>query len=123
VPIAGNVFLLLVLAVGFLAAALGLGLLVSSFAETQVQAVLGVLALTLPSILLSGFFFERSLMPQVMQWVGYALPLTYFLEILRGIILRGAGIGELWRPVVAMLFLAGLLVAGASIRFSRRAVS
>ena len=67
VPTAGSIPLLLVLAVGFLAAALGMGLLVSNLAETQVQAMLGVFALTLPSILLSGFFFERSLVPPVMQ--------------------------------------------------------
>ena len=123
VPIAGSVVLLLVLAAWFLAAALGLGLLVSTIAETQVQAVLGVLALTLPSILLSGFFFERALMPPVMQWVGYALPLTYFLEILRGIVLRGADLGELWASVLPMLGLAALLLVGASIRFAQRATS
>jgi ABC transporter DrrB family efflux protein len=120
VPIAGNIWLLLVLASGFLLAALGLGLLVSSAAETQVQAMLGVFALTLPSILLSGFFFERSLMPPIMQWIGYVLPLTYFLEILRGIILRGAGMAELWPSVAAMLALATVLLIASSIRFARR---
>ena len=121
VPIAGSLPLLLVLAIGFLAAALGLGLLVSTFARTQVQAMLGVLALTLPSILLSGFFFERPLMPPVMQWVGYAIPLTYFLEILRGIVLRGATLDELWQPVAAMLVLTAVLLVAASVRFARRA--
>ncbi len=120
VPIAGSVPLLLLLALGFLAAALGMGLLVSTAAETQVQAMLGVLAFTLPSILLSGFFFERSLMPPIMQWIGYAIPLTYFLEILRGIVLRGAGLAELWPPVVAMLVLAASLLIGASVRFARQ---
>jgi ABC-2 type transport system permease protein len=123
VPIAGSIPLLLVLAVGFLAAALGMGLLVSTVAETQVQAMLGVFALTLPSILLSGFFFERSLMPPVMDWLGYAIPLTYFLEILRGIVLRGASLEELWQPVAAMLALASLLLVAASVRFARRATS
>ncbi len=120
VPIAGSVPLLLLLSIGFLAAALGLGLLVSSVAQTQVQAMLGVLALTLPSILLAGFFFERSLMPPVMQWIGYGIPLTYFLEILRGIILRGAGLAELWPTVLAMNFLAFIVVVAASVRFARR---
>jgi ABC-2 type transport system permease protein len=123
VPVAGSIPLLLILAAGFLAAALGMGLLVSTVAETQVQAMLGVFALTLPSILLSGFFFERPLMPPVMQWLGFAIPLTYFLEILRGIVLRGAGLDELWQPVVAMLALATILLAAASIRFARRATS
>ena len=123
VPIAGSIPLLLLLSIIFLAAALGLGLLVSTMAQTQVQAMLGVVALTLPSILLSGFFFERALMPPVMQWVGYLIPLTYFLEILRGIVLRGAGVAELWQPIVAMLVLAIVLLVGSSIRFARRAVS
>jgi len=120
VPIAGNVPLLFVLSIGFLMAALGLGLLVSSVARTQVQAMLGVFALTLPSILLSGFFFERSLMPPALQWLGYAIPLTYFFEILRGIILRGAGAADLWVPITAMLALGLLVLIGASIRFTRR---
>lgn len=119
VPIAGSVGLLLVLALGFLVAALGLGLFVSAVARTQVQAILMVFALTLPSILLSGFFFERDLMPPVMQWVGYAIPLTYFLEILRGIILRGAGLDALWPSVAAMLALGALLISVASVRFAR----
>jgi ABC transporter DrrB family efflux protein len=123
VPIAGSVTLLVVLSLGFLMAALGLGLLVSSAAENQLQAMLGVLGLTLPSILLSGFFFERSLMPPVMQWVGYAIPLTYFFEILRGIILRGAGLNDLVQPVVAMLVLGSVVLLGASIRFTRRSSS
>jgi len=108
-----------VLAAGFLLAALGLGLLVSSIARTQIQAILMVFALTLPSILLSGFFFERDLMPTVMQWIGYAIPLTYFLEILRGIVLRGAGLDSLWPSVTAMLALGLALVTVASIRFAR----
>ncbi len=119
VPIAGSLVLLITLSLGFLMAALGMGLLVSSAARTQVQAMLGVLALTLPSILLSGFFFERSLMPPVMQWVGYLIPLTYFFEILRGIILRGAGLTDLVSPVIAMLALGAFVLVAASIRFTR----
>jgi ABC-type multidrug transport system permease subunit len=123
VPIAGSVPLLLTLSLGFLVAALGLGLLVSSSARTQVQAMLGVLALTLPSILLSGFLFERSLMPPLLQWIGYLIPATYFFEILRGIILRGAGLDQLW-PAAAAMFALGLAVLlAASVRFARRAAS
>ena len=123
VPIVGSVPLLLVLSMGFLMAALGLGLLVSSVAKTQVQAMLGVFALTLPSILLSGFFFERALMPPLLQWLGYLIPLTYFFEILRGIILRGATAADLWGPIVAMLTVATVVLLGASIRFTTRGES
>jgi ribosome-dependent ATPase len=119
VPIAGSLTLLLVLAAGFLVAALGLGLLVSSAAQNQMQAILFTFASTMPSILLSGFFFERDLMPPVMQWLGYAIPLTYFLEILRGIVLRGAGLDTLWPAVTAMLGLGAFLIIVASIRFAR----
>lgn len=118
VPIAGSVALLVVLSLGFLMAALGLGLLVSSAAANQLQAMLGVLGMALPSILLSGFFFERSLMPPVMQWVGYLIPLTYFFEILRGIILRGASLADIAGPVIAMLALGSAVLLAASIRFT-----
>jgi ABC-type multidrug transport system permease subunit len=120
VPIAGSLGLLLVLGAGFLLVALGLGLLISSLARTQVQAFLMTFAVTLPSILLSGFIFERDLMPSVLQWLGYAIPLTYFLEILRGIVLRGAGLPALWPSVTAMLLLGFALLGIASFRFSQR---
>jgi ribosome-dependent ATPase len=120
VPIAGSVPLLLGLGAAFMLVALGLGLLISSVARNQLQALLFTFAVTLPSILLSGFVFERDLMPAILQWLGYAIPLTYFLEILRGIILRGAGIAELWPSVVAMLLLGLVLISVASARFSRR---
>jgi ABC-type multidrug transport system permease subunit len=119
VPIAGSIPLLLGLGACFLVAALGLGLLVSTIAQTQLQAILMTFALTLPSILLSGFFFERELMPPLMQWVGLAIPLTYFLEILRGIILRGAGLDALWPQVVTMCALGLVLIVVSSIRFAR----
>jgi ABC-type multidrug transport system permease subunit len=119
VPIAGNVWLLLVLAVGFLVASLGFGLLISSIARTQAQAILLSFAVMMPSILLSGFFFERDSMPLLMQWIGYGIPLTYFLEILRGIVLRGAALDSLWPSATAMLALGALLISVASVRFAR----
>ncbi len=119
VPIVGNVALLVVLSAGFLLTALGLGLFVSTVAESQLQAMLMAVFLLLPSVLLSGTIFERSLMPIPMQVVAYLIPLTYYVDILRGIILRGAGLGELW-PSVIPLFGYGIVVfAFASIRFAR----
>jgi drug efflux transport system permease protein/drug efflux transport system ATP-binding protein len=119
VPINGNVWLLLVLALGFLIASLGFGLLISSVARTQAQAMLMAFAVMLPSILLSGFFFERDAMPLFMQWVGYAIPLTYFLEILRGIVLRGEPFSALWPAATAMLGLGAFLIVVASVRFAK----
>jgi ABC-type multidrug transport system permease subunit len=119
VPIAGNLFLLSFLSAGFLLTALGLGLFVSTIAQTQIQAQLMSIFLLLPSVLLSGAVFERSLMPVPMQIIGYFIPLTYYIEILRGIILRGAGLTQLW-PNVVMMFAYGIIVfAFASIRFAR----
>jgi ABC-2 type transport system permease protein len=95
--------------------------MISSIARTQAQAVLMTFAVTLPSILLSGFVFERDLMPVVLQWLGYAIPLTYFLEILRGIVLRGAGLADLWPSVVALVALGVFLLTVSSLRFAQRA--
>lgn len=119
VPIAGSLPLLLVLSLGFLMAALGLGLLVSTVAQTQLQAILMTFGFTGPSILLSGFFFERELMPVIMQWLGLGIPLTFFLEIIRGIVLRGAGLDALWPQTAAMLGLGLILILISSFRFAR----
>ena len=119
VPVAGNVVLLTALAVGFLLTALGLGLFISTVAKTQIQAQLMAIFILLPSVLLSGAVFERSLMPLPMQIVGYFIPLTYFMEILRGIIIRGAGIGELWGWILPMLGYGIAIFVMASIRFAR----
>jgi len=111
--------LLAFLSAGFLVTALGLGLLISTFAQTQIQAQLMSIFLLLPSVLLSGAVFERSLMPLTMQIVGLFIPLTYYIDILRGIILRGAGVVQLW-PSIALMFGYGILVfALASYRFAR----
>ena len=119
VPIVGNVGLLLILGACFLLTALGLGLLVSTFARSELQALLMSVFLLLPSVLLSGMLFERELMPPVMQAVSYALPLTYFLQILRGIIMRGAGLGDLWVPALATILFGVVVLGLASLRFAR----
>jgi ABC-type multidrug transport system permease subunit len=119
VPIVGSVPLLVVLSSGFLLTALGLGLLVSTVAQSQMQATMLATFLLLPSVLLSGTIFERALMPVPIQLFSYAIPLTYYVEILRGIILRGAGVTELW-PSILPLFGYGLAIfIIASVRFAR----
>jgi ribosome-dependent ATPase len=113
VPIVGSVALLAVLSAGFLLTVLGLGLFVSAFAQDQMQATQMAMFLLLPSAFLSGTIFERSLMPAPMQALAYLLPLTYYIDILRGIILRVAGLLELW-PSIVPLFAYGLLVFAVS---------
>jgi ABC-2 type transport system permease protein len=98
---------------------LGLGLLISTYARSELQALLMSVFLLLPSVLLSGMLFERELMPPAMQAVSYALPLTYFLEILRGIIVRGAGMAELWGPALATVAFGVAVLGLASLRFAR----
>ncbi len=119
VPIAGSLPLLALLTATFLLTSLGLGLLISTVAQTQIQAQLMSLFLLLPSVLLSGAVFERSLMPQIMQFIGYFIPLTYYIEILRGIILRGAGLSQLWQPALAMFGYGVAVFTFASYRFAQ----
>jgi ABC-type multidrug transport system permease subunit len=121
VPISGSIPLLIFFSSGFLLTALGLGLLISTIARSQLQSTLLATFLLLPSVLLSGTIFERSLMPEPMQIVAYFIPMTYYVEILRGIILRGAGAVELW-PYAVPLFAYGIAIfVVASVRFARTA--
>jgi ABC-type multidrug transport system permease subunit len=119
VPVAGNMPLLLVLGATFLMTSLGFGLLLSTFAQSQIQALLLAAFFIVPSTLLSGMFFQIELMPPAMQVVAYAMPLTYFLEVLRGIIVRGATLSDLWLPTVATIGFGLLFLGLASLRFAR----
>ncbi|HQX52782.1 MAG TPA: ABC transporter permease, partial [Planctomycetaceae bacterium] len=92
VPIQGNLLLLLALSLLFLLCALGLGLMVSALAKTQLQAIQFAFIIMLPSVLLSGFMFPRSEMPGPIYLATFVIPVTYYLEILRAIVLRGAGL-------------------------------
>lgn len=110
VPVNGSVVELLGLSFIFLMGALGLGMFVSTVAKTQLQAMQIGFMIILPSVLLSGFMFPRESMPKIIQTIGYFIPLTYFLRILRGIILKGVGINYLWKDVLLLaVFGAGIL--------------
>ena len=85
VPVRGSLLLLYVLSLFFIVASLTLGVLISSYARTQIQAMEMSFFVILPSIMLSGFVFPRESMPQIFYWLGDVLPLTYYLQILRGI--------------------------------------
>ncbi len=102
VEFAGSFPLLLALSALFLLSSLGLGLLVSTISQTQTQAMQIALFIMLPSILLSGFVFSREAMPHPIRELGLLIPLTYFLQILRGVILKGVGVDALWQQVVAL---------------------
>ncbi|MGD0707964.1 MAG: ABC transporter permease [Anaerolineaceae bacterium] len=119
VPINGSVALLLLLTALFLITTLGIGLLVSTLANTQQEAMLTTLFTILPSVFLSGFLFPLEAIPQVLQWVTYLVPLRYFLIISRGIILKGVGIGSLWPQVIALSIFAFSVMGLAALRFHK----
>jgi ABC-2 type transport system permease protein len=119
IPIRGSLTLLYALTLAYIVANLALGLLVSTVTKTQVQAMQLSFFLIMPNILLSGFMFPREAMPAPAQWIGAALPLTYFLGILRGILLKGIGITELWRDTLVLcVFAVGLIFLSVR-RFSK----
>ena len=120
VHVAGSVLLLLLLALLFLLTALGLGLFVSTISRTQQQAMLTAFFVIMPSVILSGFMFPIENMPRVIQALTYAIPLRYFVEIVRGIFLRGAGMGVLWPQVLALAGLGGAIFTLSAMRFQKR---
>ena len=109
VPMEGSWTLLLGLIGVFIVANLGVGFTFSTIARNQLQAMQMTFFFFLPSMLLSGFMFPFRAMPEWAQWIGEWLPLTHFLRIVRGILLKGNGIGALWPelwPMLVFLLLA-----------------
>ncbi len=115
VPVRGSLILLYVLSLFFIVASLAFGVLISTYAQTQIQAMQMSFFVILPSIMLSGFVFPRESMPQIFYWLGDLLPLTYYLQILRGIFLKGNGLAFLWGQVAALIMFI-LLTLGLSIK-------
>jgi len=119
VPLRGSIPLLYLLAFPFIVASLGLGLFFSTLVRNQAQAMQAGFLFILPNILLSGFMFPRAAMPVLAQWLGLALPLTYFLEVLRGILLRGVGIEALWPELLTLSAFAIIIVTLSVRRFHK----
>lgn len=120
VNVAGSVPLLFLLSILFLLTTLGLGIFISTVSKTQHEATLTSFFFILPFIMLSGFMFPIENMPRVIQYITYAIPMRYFLEIIRGIFLRGAGLNYLWPQTLALAaFGIGILTLSAA-RFSKR---
>ena len=120
VPIKGSFLLLMVLSIIFLWTALGFGLLISTVAKNQLQAMQASVALILPSILLSGFMFPRESMPDVIYFIGNIFPITYFLKILRGIILKGIGVEFLLQEVIWLTVMSAGIFILSVLRFRKR---
>lgn len=120
VPIRGSLPLLLGLSSIFLVCSLGLGLLVSTLARTQLEAMQFAFIIMLPSILLSGFVFPREEMPGPIYLVTFAIPATYFLEILRGLVLRGADLVDLLPQVQGLSICCVVILVASVLRFRKR---
>jgi ABC-2 type transport system permease protein len=119
VPIHGSVPLLLALSVVYLFSLLSLGLLVSSRAQNQMEAIQRAQMFLLPSIMLSGYIFPLSSLPAPIRAISQILPATHFIQISRGIIIRGASFHDLWHNVVALIIIAVVLVAGSTRAFKK----
>jgi ABC-2 type transport system permease protein len=119
VPMRGSLMLLYVLIAPFIIASLGMGLFISAVTKTQIQAMQLSFFFIMPNILLSGFIFPRSAMPEPAQWVGAALPLTYFLTVMRGVLLKGVELSDVWREALVLLGFAVLTVGMSVRKFSK----
>jgi ABC-2 type transport system permease protein len=119
VPLHGSVSLLLVVSFVFLVSALGLGLLISAAARSQQEAQVISFLLVTTSVLLAGFMFPTQNMPLAVQYLTYAIPFRYYLEIVRGVFLRGVGIEVLW-PQIAALTGISLVLLGLGIASFRK---
>jgi ABC-2 type transport system permease protein len=120
-PMRGSWALLFLSLSLFLAGALGLGILISSIAETQQVAFqMALLASFLPTLMLSGFIFPIASMPPALQAVTYVVPARYFLVALRGIVLKGVGPGLIWVELLALTVYAAVVLTVASVRLRRQ---
>jgi len=120
VPVRGSLLLIGLLSALFLLSGLGIGLFTSTIANTQQEAMLTVYMLLLPAIFLSGFLFPIGNMPKILQWVSYVIPLRYYLEIIRVLLLKGVGLESIGRDVVALAIFGVAIMGAAALRFRKR---
>lgn len=119
VPVEGSLPLLLILGFEFVIVALAIGMVISTVTENQLQAMQASMFFILPSVLLSGFVFPRESMPEIIKIMGNLIPLTYFLKISRGIILKGIGMEYLWRDSLILGVLGIILLIFAVSHFRK----
>ena len=112
---------LIILTAGlFLMSSLGIGLLASTMANTQQEAMMTVMMFNLPMIFLSGFFFPIAAMPKFLQIVSYAIPLRYYLTIIRSLLIKGVGLAAIQSEVIALIIFGVVIMGAASLRFRKR---
>src|SRR6267154_803085 len=122
VPIHGSVILLALLSLPYIFVSLSLGILISSKANSQAEAMQLAFLTILPSIFFSGYIFPRETMPKFFYVLSYFVPATYFIDITRGIILRGAGWVHLWTDAFALFFMGTMLLVIAARRFQNKVI-
>ena len=120
VPIRGSIPLIYAMSFLFVFASLGLGLFVSTIARNQAQAIQTSFFFLLPNVLLSGFMFPREAMPPVAEEIGLILPLTHYLQIIRGIVLKGVGLESLWPQALALVGFSTAFITFATLRFNKQ---
>jgi ABC-2 type transport system permease protein len=120
VPVRGSLALIVLTSGIFIMSSLGIGLLASTIANTQQEAMLTVMMYNLPSIFLSGFFFPLEAMPKFLQIVSYAIPLRYFLVVIRSLLLKGVGIEAIQGEVIALTIFGLVIMTAAALRFRKR---
>ena len=119
VPFHGEFPHLAVITLAFIAASLTLGLLISTFAQTQMQAMQMTVFILMPSILLSGFMFPYEAMPKAAQYISEILPATHFIRLIRGVYLRGAEVSQLLPDILWLLGFTVIMLAIATKRFHK----
>jgi ABC-2 type transport system permease protein len=120
VPIHGSLAMIFLLSGLFLLSSLGIGLLASTFANTQQEAMLVVWMLLLPSLFLAGFFFPLEAMPKVLQLISHLFPLRYYLSIIRSLMLKGVAFQELRSDILALAIFGTVIMTAAALRFRKR---
>jgi ABC-2 type transport system permease protein len=120
VPVRGDLGVILLLSGLFLVTTLSIGLLASTIANTQQEAMLTVWMTMLPGLFLSGFFFPVEAMPTIMQWISYVMPLRYYLVIIRSLMLKGTSVAALQSEITALVIFGTVLMTTAAFRFRKR---
>jgi len=120
IPFRGSFLVLLGSTVLFLLTTLGAGLFISTVSNTQQQAMLSASMFFQPVFMLSGFSFPIRNMPEMAQWLTYLNPLRYFMEIVRGVFLKGVGIETLWPNMLALAVFGVTILGASALRFHKR---
>ncbi len=119
IPFRGSPAALLAVASVYILAGLSFGLLISTISRTQQEAFMVMFLFLLPAIILSGFMYPVTSMPEPLQWLTLANPLRHFLEVVRGIFLKGEGLADLWRQLLVLAGMATAALTAATLRFGR----